>query len=275
MSFRRILVALDASAHSLAALQAASEIAARLESELVGLFVEDINLVRLAGLPFAREVGFPSAISRELDVAAMERSLKLLAAQAKQAIAATAERVHVPWSFRVARGSVVAELLSAAPEVDLVALGRVSRQVSVSRRVGSTALSVMAKAPRAVFLLEPGASLKPPLLVLFNESEACPATLRVAAELAKACGDSLVVLIAAARMENAQRLQRMAERMFRDGSVGARYQIAASTDIREVVKTARQERTGTMVLAGSSPLIRREDFSDLVAESGCSIFIVR
>jgi len=34
VSFRRILVALDASAHSLAALQAASEIAARMESEL-------------------------------------------------------------------------------------------------------------------------------------------------------------------------------------------------------------------------------------------------
>ena len=99
MSFRRILVALDASAHSLAALQAASEMAAWMESELVGLFLEDINLVRLAGLPFAREVGFPSAISRELDVVAMERALKLVAVQAKQAIAATAERAHVPWSF--------------------------------------------------------------------------------------------------------------------------------------------------------------------------------
>jgi nucleotide-binding universal stress UspA family protein len=264
MSFRRILVALDASAHSLAALQAASEMAARMESELIGLFVEDINLVRLAGLPFAREVG--SAISRQLDVAAMERALKVAAAQAKEAIAATAERVRVPWSFRVTRGSVVAELLSAAPEVDLLALDRVSRQVSNSRRVGSTALSVMAKAPRAVFLLEPGASLKPPLLVLLNESETWPGALSAADELAKACGDGLIVLIAAATMENAQRLQRMAETMLRDRGVQARYRIAASADIPEVVKTARQERAGTIVLAGSCPLIRREDFSELVAE---------
>jgi len=275
VSFRRILVALDASAHSLAALQAASEMAARMESELVGRFVEDINLVRLAGLPFAREVGFPSAISRELDVAAMERALKVVAAQAKEAMAASAERVRVPWSFRVVRGSVVAELLSAAPEVDLLALGRVSRQVSNSRRVGSTALSVMAKAPRAVFLLEPGASLKPPLLVLFSESETWPGALPAAEELAKACGDGLTVLIAAATMENAQRLQRMAETMLRDRGVQAHYRIAASADIPEVVKTAKQERAGTIVLAGSSPLIRREDFSVLVAGAGCSIFVVR
>ena len=38
---------------------------------------------------------------------------------------------------------------------------------------------------------------------------------------------------------------------------------------------AASERAGTVVLAGSSPLIRREDFPDLVAGIGCSVFIVR
>ena len=64
---RRILVALDASRHSLAALEAAAELAARLKAELVGLFVEDIDLLRLAGLPFAREIRYPSAIIQQLD----------------------------------------------------------------------------------------------------------------------------------------------------------------------------------------------------------------
>ena len=49
---RRILVALDASAHSHAALAAAVALAARLHAEIEGLFVEDINLLRLAELPF-------------------------------------------------------------------------------------------------------------------------------------------------------------------------------------------------------------------------------
>ena len=43
---RRILVALDTSKHSLAALEAADELAAWLKAELFGLFVEDINLLR-------------------------------------------------------------------------------------------------------------------------------------------------------------------------------------------------------------------------------------
>ena len=44
-TIRRILVALDASPHSLAALEAASELADALKAELVGIFVEDVNLL--------------------------------------------------------------------------------------------------------------------------------------------------------------------------------------------------------------------------------------
>ena len=51
----RILVALDASPRSLAALSTAGALAAELDAELSGLFVEDINLQRLLALPFARE----------------------------------------------------------------------------------------------------------------------------------------------------------------------------------------------------------------------------
>ena len=54
---RRILVAVDASHHSIAALEAAVELATRFQAELLGLYVEDINLLRLAQLPFGREVG--------------------------------------------------------------------------------------------------------------------------------------------------------------------------------------------------------------------------
>ena len=47
---RRILVALDSSPASLSAMEQAIELAAGFEAEVIGLFVEDINLVRLAEL---------------------------------------------------------------------------------------------------------------------------------------------------------------------------------------------------------------------------------
>src|SRR5512143_1804987 len=51
----RIWVALDESPRSAAALTAAADLAAGLDAELAGLFVEDISLQHLIGLPFARE----------------------------------------------------------------------------------------------------------------------------------------------------------------------------------------------------------------------------
>ena len=50
---RTILVALDASPGSMAALEAGARVAARLDAELVGLYVEDENLLKVGDLPIA------------------------------------------------------------------------------------------------------------------------------------------------------------------------------------------------------------------------------
>lgn len=114
------------------ALQAAAALAGRVDAELVGLFVEDAELLRFAALPFALEIGFASAQRRRLDVTAVERSLHAHAAEAERTLASTAERSAIRWSFRVARGFAATELLAAAlgpaierasPEVRLLLFG--------------------------------------------------------------------------------------------------------------------------------------------------------
>jgi len=120
MTLRRIVVGLDAGPRGRATLQAAAQLAARMQAELVGLFVEDIDLLHLAGLPFAREVGYPSATLRPLDVAAMERALRAAADEVHRMLAAIAGRGPLSWSFRIARGAVLSELRAAATEGDIV-----------------------------------------------------------------------------------------------------------------------------------------------------------
>ncbi|MFW5810637.1 MAG: universal stress protein, partial [Thermodesulfobacteriota bacterium] len=63
-TIRRILVALDASPASLEGLKTAAELAERLNAELYGLFVEDIDLLRAVELPFVTEIGYLSMIGR-------------------------------------------------------------------------------------------------------------------------------------------------------------------------------------------------------------------
>ena len=120
MNIRRITVVQEP-ARSARALGAVVEAAAALEAELLGLFLEDVDLLHFAGLPFAREIG-ASARPRGLDVQTMERRLRSQAQEARRALAAAAEGKPVRWSFRVERGSVLAQVRSALADADLVVL---------------------------------------------------------------------------------------------------------------------------------------------------------
>ncbi|MBK6326147.1 MAG: universal stress protein [Chloroflexi bacterium] len=113
MKIQRILVALDASPHSLAALEAAIDLAERLDAELQGLFVEDINLLRLAQLPFARELRYPLPGSQKVDTLHMEEQLRGQAAQAQRLFQQLAEDHKIKHSFTVVRGVVASSLLRA------------------------------------------------------------------------------------------------------------------------------------------------------------------
>ncbi len=123
-AIKRILVAIDASPHSLAALETATRFASRFHAELVGIFVEDINLVRLSEMPFSSEMGYYSATRRPINYSEIIRQLKVQARWAQRAIELLAERANIAWSFRTVRGIVASELLSAATEADLIVLGK-------------------------------------------------------------------------------------------------------------------------------------------------------
>lgn len=133
MSIRRVTVLQEAS-RAARELDAAAEMAAALEAELAGRFVEDTELLHFAALPFAREIGSRSAISRSMDPLAMERALRSKAAHARRALEAAAEAKPVRWSFSVVRGLVVDQLRAALSDADVVILATNGAHSSLSRQ---------------------------------------------------------------------------------------------------------------------------------------------
>ncbi|MDI7276824.1 MAG: universal stress protein, partial [Anaerolineae bacterium] len=115
-TIQRILVAVDGSDHSLAALETACSLAAQLHAELEALFVEDDDLLRLADLPCARVVSTLLLESEPTDRERMERMLRLLADRAQDALQRHAVALGVRARFRAVRGRVVAEVQAAAGE---------------------------------------------------------------------------------------------------------------------------------------------------------------
>ncbi|MDH4173916.1 MAG: hypothetical protein OEV97_09260 [Betaproteobacteria bacterium] len=91
-------------------------LAREMQAEFLGLFIEDIELLRFASLPFAREIGFPSAELRAFDLAALERQLRAQASALELALAAILGPAAAGWTFRVARASPVNAVEAALAE---------------------------------------------------------------------------------------------------------------------------------------------------------------
>ena len=121
---RRVAVALDASLQSSQAMQVAAELAASLQAELEGIFIEDINLIRLAELPFTREIRPASMTEETVNLQRMEQELRSLARQEQRNLELVAREKGISCSFRVRRGQIKAELMEAVAEVDVMTLCR-------------------------------------------------------------------------------------------------------------------------------------------------------
>ncbi len=281
LTIRRILVALDVSSHSLAALKAAVELAASLKAELLGLFVEDINLLRLAGLPFAQEIPYPLVVAQQMDSLRLEQELRTQASRARRVLAEAAEQSRVSWSFRVARGQVAAEVLTAASEVDLLSLGIASRPLIRRTRPGSTALTVAAKAPRTVLLLQHDEKIHPPVLVTYDGSAAAKRALTIATRLIQTLKPNgpralIVLTVADANTpELAQRLEQEAETWLLDQDFQLNFHRLPKTDVPSLVQTVRADQGGLLVLGGEILLLEAETIQALLDKISCPVLLVR
>jgi len=274
-TIRHILVALDASRHSLAALEAASELADALKAELVGIFVEDINLLHLAGLPFAREVRYLSSADRPLDRPGMERELRIQAEQLRQTLAGIAGRRQLRWSFRVVRGQVTTELLTAAQEADLLALGRASWASTRRVRLGATAREVVAQALRPVLLLQQGHTICAPVQLVYDGSPAAGRAEATAAHMASITGGHLTVMVIADAPVVAQRLQEEIEGRLQAQQIKGDYRQLVNPSAEELAHALRSAGGGTLIIGADYSLLQGEGLPTLLDAIDCSVFLVR
>ncbi len=280
IDIRRILVALDASSHSAAALEAAAELAARYGAELLGLYVEDINLLRLAQLPFAQEVGQFTAVCRQLDVQEVRRQIRSQTGRIRRMFEVTTRRTRVRWSFQVTRGAVASEVLGAASEVDALVLGRAGWSLVAPGRMGSTARAVLAQAPGLALIVPRGGCLGAPFLVLYDGSALAEKALDVAAALMKEEAGRqeralLTVLLLTEHPERVETLQAQVDAWLGERHLVVRYRSLATTNVPELVNTLHSERCGTLVLPSHSDILSAPALQAVLDQVEVPVLLVR
>lgn len=271
---RRILVALDASADSRAALALAAQIAGALHADLLGLFVEDVNLQRVAQLSFVQQVRFPFARLEELDEVQLAAHWQAQALAARGALAEAADQLSIPWHFEVHQGSVTAVLLNAEREADLLALGRFGHALITPQRAGSTAHALTLLGQKSLLLARAGVDLELPVVLLYGADPRAGEALELAAILARA-GRQLQVLVWSGSVGEAQALQREAEVALRRREVDTIFRRITAVDPGALARLITASAAQILVSSAGLPGLDAELLGTWLATEGVSLLIVR
>jgi len=274
-TLQRILVPLDASEHSMAALSAAAELASALGAELEGLFVEDIHLLQLCEFPFVREISLLGPSFRRIDRTETERHLKIRAEHLKRVLADVAKKFNVPWKFRVTRGGVSKEVLAASEEADLTILGRAGWSMARSPRVGSTVRTVVSQGRGLTLIMQHGGRIQPSVQVLFTGSQLSEKALGVALDLGGQKDLFLVVLMVTHSQENLEPMQNRVKNIIAGRKVQASLHVLQDLDYGLISRLVRVHGPGPLFIPCEEPHLHGEALQTLIGSLENPVFLVR
>jgi len=146
-----VMLAVDVSNYSVTTVNLAVEMAASVQTGLLGLFIEDEDLLQVAGLPCTREITLTTTRERPTSIDQMQRSLRSVAQQFKQTLRREAQASQIAWRFDTVRGRTRDIGLTSKRDVTYTILGQsVSHRLQSSRQIRRTrkVLLILDDSPR-------------------------------------------------------------------------------------------------------------------------------
>ncbi len=193
MVIKRIFLAFNALPHY-STLQTAANLAAELQIELSGLFIEDINLLRLSELSNAQEQTYIFG-QRHFNLERLVKNLRYQAEQTRKMLVKVAEESQVPWSFQVVRGQFLTEIVTATHSADLVLFGQIQHPFIEYGPLNISIQKLVDDLNRNILLLEQGRNLPQPVIVFFDGSPQAIEILSIATFLVHGPDGYLLALI--------------------------------------------------------------------------------
>lgn len=254
----RILVMLGSLDSDRAALEALSVLAGSSPADILGMFVEDVELLMLAELPIAREYCVLTHVERRLQTPDIERLFRIRARAAQQALAEIAGRFGSSLSFRTARGAATALMREALGDADLMLFGAVRGALRLPG------------APPWAHATRPAPL---PVTVVYDGSDAARRALQVALQIATNASLPLTVLLRAGNAQELGALKDQASRLA--GTRQARLVEMVNPAWQDVLTQVRRHRTTLLVVATTDELLLEENLARLRNELNCPVVLVK
>lgn len=188
-----VVLQVRSGAPSRTALQAAIEVARAMHSELHSVFVEDAELMSLAGLPCAREVSLGGRHSRGVSLPRIEEEMRLAFSAVRRQLEAMAASAAIPCRCGTVRDELETAIAGACPEGALVALSEIVGPSDLPRL---ERLMQQCRELSGFVLVGPHARLRQgPIVVAVEEVGRIAPLLEVARRLRSAAHDQILLVL--------------------------------------------------------------------------------
>ncbi len=260
----RILVVVDSCAQNLLALESAAALAELAHAELSALFIEDLNLIHLAGLPFASEVDRRSGSTRPLDSLQMARALRGQAEYARRELLRIAKQRQIATSLTVVRGHYMAEALAASLSMDVSFLCSAGR----ARLVGPAAAQAASLAANRQI------DASRPVWVFYDGSPGAARALALAKQLTAPEEKDLIVLLPPLVEVTLKSLQREAIMALADRGPGARCRYLHGNDASDLARAMGREGASLLIIERENSLLAERDAQRVLDIVDCPVALV-
>lgn len=239
----RVIVGLDLASAAASVVEMAALLAASLQSQLSGVFVEDEALAHAVALPFTSLVRRSGTLS-PIDPPRLEQALRLAAAEAQRALTLAAERAQLSATFRTARGRLLAQLLAASAERDIIVVGSATPTAFARQR--GPVVAVFERAAMGTPLLDLSAAIATARgrgLVVLVQKDDDPAPLRAAAAWAE--------------------------------HTRAKVRAVDVIAVQDIARALELERASLLLSSAQSEWLRESSLKELREQAGCPLVLLR
>lgn len=191
---KKILVALDYSHQSRAALDLAVSIAKLMEASIHGLFVHDDQWVRIGKLSSVMTVDDLTGRISSSGQNSINQEIRSLEKTIQQHFELITRSHGLSHTWTTDKGAVAEKILDASQQTDIITIGSKGRSYYKSGKIGKTALAILQTAKKPVLILSDSHSLRRSPVVVYDGSARSLSGLTIATEIAKENDDALTIL---------------------------------------------------------------------------------
>ncbi|TFE69670.1 universal stress protein UspA [Methylacidiphilum sp. Yel] len=251
-------------------LRMAALLASKLRAELLGLFIEDLNLLRLSSLPCAFEIEIHSALTRSLEPESLLRRFRTMANQMEQQLEAIAKELNIPWSFQTTRGFLWRELIEAAKNCDLIILSQKGPFSNFQSFYEDPLFQLLEEAKKPVLFLPSDKPLEPPFGVLINPTKDFLPILTFAANLAKKFNGSLTLFVCNGTLSSAQKnyVEELASDMAQLSVIEG-----LGKDPMALASTIAEEKIGLLIFSMTGIDLKKATLKALLRKLHCPVLL--